>query len=303
MILGTGSVASQESQLSVLLDYETVQSANCPTRQQFERLIAEQLGYSPSGASDATYRVRVKIEPAASGFSGSAQWFDSDGTSQGERRLSPGGRADCATVGRDLAFAVVVQIQLLGSMLPPAPPPKTVEERNEPTPDNTQRADKSWVAGLGGFGASGLTPEIAPGARAFGAFRLDSASLELSAEYWFAPDVSAGGGSGFSSRLIAGTLAPCARWGRFSACGVGTVGHLQVEGFGVDNELSPGDVVVAAGARVAVAFWRASRWEASVHFGTLVPLRKHTVELNEEPVWSTEAVSFALGLDLAALFR
>lgn len=131
-------------QVFVSLEYQVMPGASgCADATGFRNGVQRQLGYDPFRAQ-ADRRVAVQIArneaDAQAGYSGRIQWTDAQGHDVGQRRLTTG-RAGCADIVNNVAFAVAVQIQLLAALGPPrraqavqpSPPPRPTPP-GRPTP-------------------------------------------------------------------------------------------------------------------------------------------------------------------------
>jgi len=147
-----------------------------------------------------------------------------------------------------------------------------------------------------------LAPETDLDVRLFAAVRYWFASIELGGEATIPSTGRLDDRSGFRYRALAGTLALCGHLRWWSACGVGKLAQIRVEGFGVDQSFSPAGTQPWAGVRLAFThrLWR--RLSASVNAEGLRSLAPWTVEVNHTPAWRTPAWGLHFGLDLGATF-
>jgi hypothetical protein len=302
--------AEPAGNLHVVLDYQVDPAlSDCPTATELSGVVRERLGYDPfvTDVSDSRHRVKASIERAAAGAEAHVEWLDAEGHSEGERRLGSEG-GDCAELGRGLAFAIAVQIQLRSSIeIPPArplaPAPAPVPPA-APKPRPSAKPRRATVtAGAGVLGQRGLTPGVSPGLRIFGSLGNPRASIELSTEAalpaeWTAPD-----NTGFSASALTGKIAPCAHVSIVGFCALGMLGQLSVRGQGVDRIETPSSLVGGAGARLQLLWPSGSVLAGLLHAEALVLFTPRTILLNQRDVWSTAPVVFSAGLDLAAIFR
>jgi hypothetical protein len=322
-LLVAGPAAAQaEEQPRVALDYQVDAAvSDCPSAVEMARAIADQLGYDPFVADpvSAQHRVRAGIQRAGSGMEAHVEWMDTQGGSQGERRLrSESG--ECAEIARGLSFAIAVQIQLRApaeappKAAPPAATPATTPPPSapKPAPPSPPRRRSVVMIGAGVLAQHGLTPEVSPGVRVFGSLGNERLSLEVSTQAtlptrWQTP-TGAGAAPplsrpGFTARELSARLAPCVHYSIAGFCAVGMLGQLHVRGEGVDQVQSPSSLVAGAGLR-AQLLWRAVPWfGALLHAEALVLATPREVLLNREEVWATAPVVLAASLDLAAIFQ
>ncbi len=303
------------------LDYQVDPAlAACPTEEVFRRSVSDQLGYDPF-RDDAPHRVVARAHAATQGTEGLVRWLDASGAVEGERLLTSA-TPSCEDLVREMAFAVVVQIQLFIAAAPPGPAPTAasstpVPERPPPPPTpeaappghrpraaRDPDAPRRWsgTGGLGAFATHGLSPRLNGWGRLFGAARHRSLSLELGAEAslpwdWRQPD-----GTGFLGQVTLGTFSPCLHVHGFSGCSVAKAGLVRIRGVGVDEVRSPTGPVAQAGLRVGAALAAGRRFLFTPRveaLGTLTPL---TVELNDVGVWTTPAATVLGGIDVAYRF-
>ncbi len=292
--------------LHVALDYQVDPTlSDCPTASDLSGVIQERLGYDPFVTDPAApHRVKASIERATAGAEAHVEWLDAEGHSEGERRLGADG-GDCAELGRGLAFAIAVQIQLRASTEPP-PPAKPAPEppkKTAPRPPRAKPRTTTVTAGAGVLGQSGLTPGVSPGLRIFGSLGNARASVELSTEAGLPVERRAADQTGFTASALTGKIAPCAHVSIVGFCGLGMVGQLSVRGRGVDRTASPSSLVGGAGARLQVLWPGDSVVGALLHVEALVLFTPRTVLINRDEVWSTAPVVFSAGIDLEAIFR
>jgi hypothetical protein len=145
----------------VTIEYDVAPDASgCPDVEEFRASVHRQLGYDPFRRT-ADRRVAVRIARKETGFNGFIKWSDAHGRWAGDRRLSSV-RAECSEIATNLAFSVVVQIQLLAALAPDKPPEpeRTVPSNtfagsasssgasSKPSPDSTPSSDTPSNASL-----------------------------------------------------------------------------------------------------------------------------------------------------------
>jgi hypothetical protein len=310
--------ARAESRLFVRLDYETEAAlTGCPGEAEFRTTIGEQLGYDPFRAG-SPYRVVTRTRSSADGIDGTIEWYDESGVERGERELHTE-RPDCAAFVRTLAFAVAVQIQLLGQELNESPirseqapatkPPEGLKKpavsarRKEPPPATRVERDAvlRFVAGVGVAAEIGMVPGVVPVGRLFAGLRRGPLGLELGGEASLPGKYVEGTGDGFEHRRMSGVLAGCGFLGLFSACLTGKVGRLRVKGVGIDLPRSPSGTTVELGARFTLNP-DLGHLASAVRVELLAPLTSWGVSLNGEEVFRASPVVVALGADIGAFF-
>lgn len=310
LALVAGSAAAQPKQ-SVSLIYETDPGLiGCPSMLEFQRSVVQQLGYDPF-ADGAPRTVSVRASLTSSGVAGNLVWRDARGETRGERKLVAEHR-DCAELARSVAFAIVVQLQLLDTSserdAPPESPPKrdlplVVEERDpvDPLPPPERDPDtRGWLLqlGAGPTGALGLAPDPTLLGRLFGQLRYEDISVELGGTASWTTSVVTQDGSGLESNVASVTLAPCYHSGPFAGCASSHVGRLFARGTGIDAPQEGSGLLAGVGGRLAVSH-PIGPIIASLRFEGLYNLTRWTVELNDAAVWTTPDAVFLAGLDFA----
>jgi hypothetical protein len=307
-VLLSGRATAMEAPL-VTLDYDAGASlSGCPSLLDFRRIVTEQLGYDPF-RDKQSQRVLVRVEAMESGLEGRVEWQDATGTREGEQTFSSRNQ-DCGRLTKTMGFAIVVQIQLLGA--PGAPPVKSSPDPIKTPPSEASPSaavvparptpDRSFCIGLGAFIGLGLAPAQTFEGRIFGALHLSHSSFELGAEGSWPSTFRNAGGSGFSEALLAATLAACGEGGRWSACALGKVGKLRVQGTGVDESRVSSGIFAQAGLRLAMSQSLGERLAAVAHLEGLKQLKPWTVTVNQVGVWTTPQFAATCGIDIVLRF-
>jgi hypothetical protein len=302
--------AGAQPNLRVVLEYSADPALACPSAAELSANVTKQLGYDSFTTDASEPRLRIVISKHAERAAAQIEWFDRQQRSEGERRLTSDG--NCAELVTNLAFAVAVQIQLhaASDTPPPSPPPAAVVA---PTPRPTtppkkpappaNRARRAVFLGAGVLARQGLSPGLSPGVRVFGALSTDGWVLELSAHTTVPSELNQADGTGFTSRELGASFAPCLHRPPIGLCAVGTLSLLHVRGQGVDQIRSPSSTTAGLGGRLQL------RWPALERFGIVVQgealavVLPREVLLNQQSVWSTAPVAFTAILDFAAIFR
>jgi hypothetical protein len=313
-----GRSARAESRLFVRLDYEAEAAlGGCPEETEFRTTIAEQLGYDPF-REGAPYRVVTRTRASPDGIRGSIEWYDERGVQRGERELHSE-RADCAAFVRTLAFAVAVQIQLLGQEdgEPPVrseePRPAKAPERPKNPVERPPRSERPsteavegevalrFVAGLGATGEFGMVPGLVPAGRLFAGVRRGALGIELAGEASLPGRYVDADGNGFEHQRASGMVAGCGFFGLVSACLVSKIGRLRVSGVGLDVPRSPAGATVEFGGRLALNP-ELGRLASAVRVELLAPLTSWGVTVNGREVFRASPVVLGLGADVGAFF-
>jgi len=138
--------------------------------------------------------------------------------------------------------------------------------------------------------------------RFFGAIQYGWLGFELGVEASRATPARQAYGGGFRHELVLGTLAGCAWQGPFSACALGKLGRVHVEGVGVDVPASPKGLVAEAGPRVAYSLGLDQHLILQGYVEALCSLTSWTVYVNHVAVWTMPRFATVAGIDLAARF-
>ena len=314
-------------QTFVALEYEVASDAiGCPDVEEFRASVARQLHYDPFRPT-ADRRVVVQITAKEAGFGGQIRWTDADGQSKGDRRLSSR-RSDCGEIAASLAFAVVVQIQLLTTLAPPAPaaaapsppapapappPPPPGASATPVPPPNPPAAPPpedapaparrmTWSVGIGPALALALAPQPTGLARIFVAGRLTRLSLEIAFDAAWPAAHEQIDGSGFSLDRFGGGAAACGHARALAACATATLGMLRARGSGVDAPAAASGLYAQVGARIAASLDLGRRYFAVARVDGLVMLSPWTVTLNQIAAWTTPRVGAVIGADFGARF-
>jgi hypothetical protein len=308
----------------VALEYDVAPATECPDVDEFRANVNRQLGYDPFRAS-ADRRVAVQIARKENGFAGLIKWSDADGRWVGDRRLSSR-RSECIEIAANVAFAVAVQIQLLAALEPEKVEPSTPETApvtpaaNTPTSDTNaasakrpEAAETSAVAprrrssfrfssGVGASLGLGIAPKVAGLGRIFASGRIDWFSLELGVDAALPVTQNESKDSALKLNRFAAGAAACGHVHALAGCLTGTLGSLQVRGYGVDQPASATGLFSQIGARIAATFDLGNRLFVSARGDGFVMLSPWAVTLNHTVVWTTPRIGGMIGLDFGLYF-
>jgi len=304
----------------------------CPTALDFRSIVAQELGYDPHLAGSPT-GLAIRVRATETGIVSIVKWGSAADKKVGERRFNAH-TEDCHAMMTTVGFVVAVQIQLMASERTPEPIPQPAHpeaDTQSVTPPIPQRAQHSagseqaavaltmrsfdlhpppvskgarWITSVGAGPAIGvgLAPATVGLGRLFGAVQHGWMGLELGAEASRATTTRQGYGGGFRHQLLLGTLAGCAWQGPFSACALGKVGRIQVEGVGVDVPASPKGPVAEAGPRVAYSLGLDQHVILQGYAEALCSFTSWTVYVNHVAVWTMPRLATVAGIDLTARF-
>ncbi|HEX2874506.1 MAG TPA: hypothetical protein VHP33_24805 [Polyangiaceae bacterium] len=305
----TPAQALAQPNLRVVLEYSADPALACPSAAELSASVTKQLGYDSFTTDTSEPRLRIVISKQAERAAAQIEWFDRQQRSEGERRLLSDG--NCAELVSNLAFAVAVQIQLHAAAdtapppaapaVPPPPPAAPAKRPPKTVPPVSNRP--AVFLGAGALVRHGLSPGLSPGVRVFGALSTDRWVLELSAHTTLPSELRQTDGTGFTSRELGASFAPCLHRPPIGLCAVATLSLLHVRGQGVDQIRSPSSATAGFGGRLQL------RWPALERFGivaqgeALAVLFPREVLVNQQSVWSTAPLVFTAILDFAAIFR
>lgn len=304
------------------LEYQSDAQAGCAGEDELRRMVAEQLGHDPF-SPDSDRRVAITIAKTEAGFQGRIVWTHADGRRLGERLLSSRSR-DCHEITANVAFAVVLQLQLVergagdeagdGGQNAEQPPPTAADDSNRaaaiserppsvPSPDAGQApaTPLRLTVGAGPAVGIGMTPQATAFGRLFVAARVGGWSAEIAADAALPATLNEPDGTGVVVHAVGSSAAGCAHVSIASACLLGRLGWIRARGTGVASPNTSWGRFGEVGMRVA-ASKELGRFVVSIHADGLVLLARWNVVLNDATVWSIPRVGGVLGMDLALHF-
>jgi hypothetical protein len=330
----TGAPAPRaEAPRRIRLEYERMDgAAACPDARAIARGVGARLGYEPfDNAAEA--RVRATVRRTGPALESTVVLVDAAGKVTAERRLSSRS-GDCGELAGAMELAISIAIDPFhvtrGAAPPPSPaqapappperpaappppppsppppaPPQVIVEVVAPRPPPPPAAAppseplRAEVT-LGIVGALGAAPAPTAGITAGAAFRRGRLSLGIEGRADLPASASPPAVGEIRASLVVGSLVPCARFGRLAACGLFTAGALRAAGRELAQPRQVFAPYVAVGARLGVAV-PLGAWLALVASGDVVaPLAQTELQVERSEVWTTPAVSAALGLGMAA---
>ena len=304
----------------VRLEYQADEQGGCVGEDELRRMVTDQLGHDPFSA-DAERRVAITIGKTEAGFQGRIVWTEADGQRLGSRLLTSRSR-DCHEIAANVAFAVVLQLQLVERAVQDvgdgqnAGPPNAPDESNSAAP-TVERPNPSIEAPAGAGQASatplqlavgagpalgiGMTPEATAFGRLFIDARFGRLSAEIAADAALPVTQHEPDGTGVAVNALGSTAAGCGHVSFASACLLGRLGWIRARGTGVAVPNTGWGRFGEVGMRVA-ASRNLGRFIVSVHADGLVMLTRWNVVLNDAVVWSVPRVGGIAGADVALLF-
>jgi len=319
--------AAQGASERVRLEYRADEQSGCPGEDELRRMVVDQLKEDPFDAQSGQ-RMAVSIVRTEAGFQGRIVWTEADGRVLGERVLSSRSR-DCHEISANLAFAVVLQLQLVDRRVSPAanasapgaqppvapraddaasrpppepPPPPAPPPPVAPAPPRPSDGGLVMTVGAGPVAAIGMMPAaVSPFGRLFVAARLDRWSAELAADAAWPGRLREPDGAGVAVSALGSSAAGCAHVSVASACALGRLGWVRARGLGVTAPNTSWGLFGEAGLRFAATKgW--GRLVVSLHADGLVMLSRWNVVLNDAVVWTVPRVGVGLGLDVGLRF-
>jgi hypothetical protein len=283
----------------------------CPDATAMREAVSARLGYVPwrDGASRV---VVVAVARAGRGLRARIELRDAAGKVQGQRELASGG-SDC----RELAAAVELAISLAIDPLSLARPrgarrgPRAQAHDGERTPEPqgvpargapvAVRRRTELSASVGGLVAFGSAPSVAGGMTVQGRLRFRLFSVALEGRFDFPAYLDVAGGR-VSTSLFVGSALGCVHAWYVSGCVQLAAGGLRGSGHGLADAQSHTLAYLGTGLRlggeIPLLSVLALRVYADV-LGTLSHITLRTSDAQGTELWSTPAVSAALGLALA----
>ena len=315
--------ANAATDMLVRLEYQADEEAGCVGEDELRRMVADQLGHDPF-RSDADRRVAITIARTDAGFQGRIVWTEADGRRLGERLLSSRNR-DCREIAANVAFAVVLQLQLVergtsndagdGGANTERPPPAADNTNRPPAtperPDLSARAPAApahaaparvrLAVGAGPALGIGLTPDATAFGRLFVTARWARLSAEIAADAALPETIEEPDGNGVVVNAMGSSVAGCAHVSIASACLLGRLGWIRARGTGIAAPLTSWGRFSEVGLRLAGSR-ELGRFIVTVHGDGLMMLSRWNVVLNDTVVWSIPRVGIVAGLDVALRF-
>ena len=159
---------------------------------------------------------------------------------------------------------------------------------------------------LGGLGAVGSTPSAAVGGSVQASVRRGSFSLGLEARGDLASTTllySNGAQIGqFDTSLLMGSLVPCASRGVLEGCALLSAGVIRASARDSQMPQQVSAPYLAVGARVGLEVPLGSNLSAGMHGDVLAPTTETVLRVSGQAVWTSPAISGALGLTMGARF-
>ena len=160
---------------------------------------------------------------------------------------------------------------------------------------------------LGGLGAVGSTPSAAVGGSVQASVRRGSFSLGLEARGDLASTTTVvlqrrAESEQFDTSLLMGSLVPCASRGVLEGCALLSAGVIRASARDLQMPQQVSAPYLAVGARVGLEIPLGSNLSAGIHGDVLAPTTETVLRVSGQAVWTSPAISGALGLTMGARF-
>ena len=320
--LAQGEVQTDTGAVAVALEYSA--APGCPDVNDFKAIVLGRLGYD-AFRGDARDRVLVDIASRGNAFEGHIERRNAEGRWAGDRTF-PSRSDDCGELGRAMAFALALQIQLSARVSAvPAETGNTSETSGAPIPAPLAQTPTSNVLeappaltkltkspylaarptlaiGAGGQLGFGLSSKAVPFGRAFGSLAWQHSSLEFAAEVAWPTTTRREDGAGFAQQLLLVGAAGCGDFQPWSACLVAKTGTIRILGEDVDKPKSLWGPILETGLRLGVLQPLGRYLYVAARAEGLVNVTRWKVSLDQNLVWTAPRFAATLGLDIGVRF-
>ena len=316
--------------LAVALEYSV--APGCPDANDFKAIVVGRLGYDVF-RGDARDRILVNIASRGSAFEGHIERRNAEGRWAGDRTF-PSRSDDCNQLGRAMAFALALQIQLsprtsanlgLDMTAVPTEPGNTSETPtatipapllNSPISNVQQEAPvltkvtkprhlvprPTLAIGAGGLVGFGLSSTAVPFGRAFGSVAWQHSSLELAAEVAWPKTTRREDGAGYSQQQFLLGAAGCGDLQPWSACLLAKAGAIRIVGKDLDHPRSPSGPILETGLRLALVQPLGRQLYFAARAEGLVNVTRWSVTLDQNLVWASPRFVATVGFDIGVRF-
>jgi hypothetical protein len=299
---------------------------DCPDVDVIRAGVAARLGYEPFDER-AERLVSATVNRTGRVLEARIQIAGADGMATAERKLASR-ESDCSELASAMELAISIAIDpLAGSRprseppapppapppeAPPAPPPRVIVVR-EPAPPPiavvppaAPRVPIAFQVRLGGLGAVGSAPAAAFGGTVQASLRRGPFSLGLEgrgdAAVTTELDFNGMRVGDVETSLLMGALVPCASRGVLEGCALVAAGELRASARNLTMPQQVTAPFVALGARVGVEIPLGNILSAGAHADVLAPLTETVLRVSGQPIWTSPAISGALGATIGARF-
>ena len=313
--------AAPELPAARLVYSRSPEAANCPDEDELRNLVSARLGYDPF-RDHAPSTVVAAITRVGRSLHARVELRDANSALTGARDLSSN-TTNCTELASAVALAISIAIDPLQLTRPSPPPPaipspppplappppepprRIVIEQLPPPPAPPPPRALHFHAAAGLLGTLGAGPAPGLGVTLQAGFRTGPFSLAIEGRADLPSSFATGPATGsVESGLLLGGLSPCYHQWWLSLCALGYAGVLRGASTGITRPARDASFYAAAGGRAAIEIplWRALALR--VHADLLAPLTRISLDVNHgtATLWSTPAISGALGLGAAGQF-
>lgn len=284
---------------SIVLVHSATNAPACPDEAWLKESVTARLGRSPFVAEGAPL-FTTTVSCSTRTCTGELRFIEAGSERQRTLTGTPG---ECRELLESLSLALALAIDplLLTRPKPPEPvlPPKPVD-RPPAVPAPAPPVKLDLQASLGLTGTYGPTPHLGGGALLGASVGVGRFQLWLEGQL-DVPRASFIADGAVTSQVLLGRLAPCLRFSAFAACGLVSVGALQVDGAlpGGKRSSSP---LVLAGARLSWSHFFLEWLGVRVHADVQAVVTRVTVLAFGQPLWVTLPLSAGAGAGIVFRF-
>jgi len=297
-------------------------AGDCPDVEVIRAGVAARLGYEPFD-DRGELLVSASVSRTGRVLEARIQIGGAGGSAAAERKLSSR-QSDCLELASAMELALSIAIDPLAGSRPrsdPAPPPP---DRPRPPPDPPRvivvrepapppapppavpKVPIVFQVKLGGLGAIGAAPAASVGGTVQASARRGSFSIGLEGRGDLATtttlDYNGTQVGEMETSLLTGVLVPCAFRGVLEGCALVSAGEIRASARGLDRPQQVTAPFLAVGARVGLEVPLGSILSVGVHADLLVPVSETVLRVSGQPVWTSPAISGALGATIGARF-
>ena len=321
----TAAVAAAAPRTAKLSYTRGAGASDCPDVEVIRAGVAARLGYEPF--DDRAERVVLAaVSRAGHVLEARIQIAGADGKAVAERKLASH-QSDCSELASAMELAISIAIDPLAgsrpradpappppSPLPPAPPPPprviVVREPAPPPapapPPSAPKVPIVFQVRLGGLGSLGAAPSAAVGGTVQVSLRRGWFSLGLEGRGDVASttelDFNGARIGEMETSSLMGALVPCAFRGVLEGCALLSAGQIRASSRGLAMPQQVTAPSQAVGARVGLDIPLGSVLSAGAHAHVLAPVTETVLRISGQPVWTSPAISGALGVTMGARF-
>jgi hypothetical protein len=300
-------------------------AADCPEVDVIRAGVAARLGYEPFD-DGAPLLVSATVSRNGHQLEARIEIAGADGKAPAERKLASR-QSDCLELASAMELAISIAIDPLAGSRPrpeppppppappppaPPPPPRVIVVR-EPAPPPTPappppapRVPTVFQVRLGGIGTLGSAPAASVGGTVQASARHGWFSIGLEGRGDMAVttefDFNGARVGDMETSLVMGALVPCAFRGVLEGCALLSAGQLRASARDLAMAQQVTAPFLAVGARVGLEIPLGSVLTAGAHADVLAPITETVLRVNGQPVWTSPAISGALGLTVGARF-